>query len=86
MSEWWRRIRRFRRLRVVCQLCGKTEVLDTESPRRFEWIKIESESLPWNPPLGNELHGITLWICPECESKHTLKDVMKSLGGETSKW
>jgi len=53
-------------LKIVCQICGRTEVLDTEKPYgsslHWESYKLEEFGIPEEHPF----HDYEIWICPEC--------------------
>ena len=60
-------------LRVVCQVCGKTEIVDVDKPippfPRWECYKISE--LVSDKRLIDGYEDYRIWICPECHGRIT---------------
>ena len=58
-------------LRVVCQICGQTEIINTEKPvgafPRWEVYKLGN--LIDDDALLSAFRDYDVWICPECLEK-----------------
>jgi len=59
------------KLRVVCQLCGRTEILETTapSPVYIGFISLEDvEGFPKVHPFAT----YEIWVCSKCETRFIL--------------
>ena len=58
-------------LRVVCQVCGKTEIIDLDKPippfPRWDYYKLSE--LVDDRSLIDGYEDYRIWICPECHKK-----------------
>ena len=60
-------------LRVVCQVCGKTEIIDLDKPilpfPRWDYYKLSE--LVDDRSLIDGFEDYRIWICPECHERVT---------------
>ena len=58
-------------LRVVCQVCGKTEIIDVDMhiPSFPRWDCYKLSELVDDRSLIDGYEDYRIWICPECHEK-----------------
>lgn len=56
-------------LRVVCQLCGKTETLDTNKPQGSEPHGEHYHLIDFGIPDNNPYANYEIWICEQCHEE-----------------
>jgi len=61
-------------LRVVCQVCGKTEIIDLDKsiPPSPRWDYYKLGELVDDRSLIDGFEDYRIWICPECHEKATM--------------
>ena len=59
------------KLRVICQICGATTVIDTEKPvGQFpRWDSYTLEEFDFDNLDIGVFRDYEIWICPECHKK-----------------
>ena len=75
-------------LKVICQICGKTAIIDTEKPvgNWPRWESYKLEDLISN--IGDAWGDYEIWICDECHKKVSefLGLAYDEIGGRYEDW
>ena len=64
-------------LKVICQICGRTKVLDTERPCLWEIYKLKELGITDEPFSDYEI-----WICPKCLEKAVVRWEVECYGDD----